>query len=251
MPGPPRRPAVANAGRTQLVDKWNERLVRTVAVTFLDPLMMPPSAAEVGGRSLGTPAVLRLGVRARARCTVAALLSAVIVPVALVAWPRWPDVPLVALAGIVAIWAAALTAATVGWFSDTGRERVRRGNPAGFTWIKSARAGQPLFDGHAQRVDGKADRVRERDHGEERRGGDPAGLDLAQGLHRDPRFGGHLGHAARAARSTEHRAEPFAPRVLGLGQRDAHHTAIVVARLPTACGQLCAQAVEYQAEIGK
>lgn len=104
--GSPRRPAVANAGRTQLVDKWNERLVRTVAVTFLDPLMMLPSANQVGGRSLGTPAVLRLalhGVRARARFAVAALLSAVIVPVALVALPRWPDVPLVALAGYGAL----------------------------------------------------------------------------------------------------------------------------------------------------
>src|SRR5271156_3665271 len=68
----------------------------------------------------------------------------------------------------------------------------------------------------------------QRGHGEERRGGDPAGLDLAQGLRRDAGHRGDLGHAARPAGLAEQLAESFPAGVLVVAKRRPDHTVIVI-----------------------
>jgi hypothetical protein len=105
--GSPNRPAIA-AGirRDGLVDGWNEKLVRSVAVTFLDPTMLLPAAHAVGEHSLKHPTALRLavlGVRGRARYFGTAALLAIAVAVAQTAFPALPDVVLVAIGGYAAL----------------------------------------------------------------------------------------------------------------------------------------------------
>ncbi|SFP80202.1 hypothetical protein SAMN05421810_103466 [Amycolatopsis arida] len=103
---PLRVPVAVRAGRQRLVDGWAERVVRAVAVTFLDPMLMLPAARPVGGRSLRGATVVRLawlGVLGRARYVGPAVLVAVTVGVAHVALPGLPDAVLVALGGFAAL----------------------------------------------------------------------------------------------------------------------------------------------------
>lgn len=104
--GPLTRPRVASAGRLRLVATWNERLVRTVAVSFLDPTLMLPTARPTRMRSLGPPVLPRLallGVRGRLRFAEPAALLAVLVALAKDALPAIPPVLLVAIGGYLAL----------------------------------------------------------------------------------------------------------------------------------------------------
>src|SRR5919108_3008216 len=87
----------------------------------------------------------------------------------------------------------------------------------------SRRSGEGARGRGRDGVEGQAERGRERGDGEERRCGDAPGLDLAQGLGRDPGRRGHLDEAAVAARLAQEHAEPLAALAVGGGQRDAHH----------------------------
>ncbi|MCU1684607.1 MAG: hypothetical protein JWQ81_5346 [Amycolatopsis sp.] len=105
--GTPNRPAIAaGVRRDGLVDGWNEKLVRSVAVTFLDPTMLFPAAHAVGGHSLAKPTTLRfavLGVRGRSRYFGAAALLAIAVSTAHAALPGLHSVVLVAIGGYAAL----------------------------------------------------------------------------------------------------------------------------------------------------
>jgi uncharacterized protein DUF6297 len=94
------------AGRKDLVDGWNERLVRTVSFTFLDPMLLLPSANPVRGHSLRRLTTLRLayvGILGRARYLGTAALLAIAVGVAHAALPGLPPVVLIALGGYAAL----------------------------------------------------------------------------------------------------------------------------------------------------
>jgi hypothetical protein len=94
------------AGRKDLVDGWNERLVRTVSLTFLDPLLLLPSGNPVRGHSLRRPTTLRLayvGILGRSRYLGTAALLAIAVGVAHAALPGLPPVVLLALGGYAAL----------------------------------------------------------------------------------------------------------------------------------------------------
>jgi hypothetical protein len=101
------RPVIATrVGRTELVEGWNERLVRSMSLTFLDPLMLLPSARPVRGHSLRRPTAPRLafvGVLGRARYGGTAVLLAIAVGVAQAALPGLPVVVLVAAGGYAAL----------------------------------------------------------------------------------------------------------------------------------------------------
>ncbi|SDX28628.1 hypothetical protein SAMN05421504_102913 [Amycolatopsis xylanica] len=97
--------AVSRAGRQALVDGWNERLVRTVSLTFLDPLALLPAARPVRF-SLRRPTALRfawLGVAGRARYWGAAVPLAIAAVLAKAAAPAIPDVVFVALTAYCAL----------------------------------------------------------------------------------------------------------------------------------------------------
>src|SRR6516162_6915261 len=74
----------------------------------------------------------------------------------------------------------------------------------------------------------QAERRGQRGHGEERGGGDAAGLDLAQRLRGDAGHRGDLGHAARPARLAEQGAEPFPAGAFVVTERRSDHTVIVI-----------------------
>ncbi|WP_370945736.1 hypothetical protein AB5J62_42620 [Amycolatopsis sp. cg5] len=96
---------VLQAGRQALVDGWNERLVRTVSLTFLDPLALLP-AARPARFSLRRPTALRfawLGVAGRARYWGAAVSLAIAAVLGAAAAPALPDVVFVALTGYCAL----------------------------------------------------------------------------------------------------------------------------------------------------
>jgi hypothetical protein len=101
------RPVIATrAGRAELVEGWNERLVRSMSLTFLDLLMLLPSARAVRGHSLRRPTALRLafiGVLGRARYGGTAALLAIGVGVARAALPGLPPVVLIAVGGYAAL----------------------------------------------------------------------------------------------------------------------------------------------------
>ncbi|MFD8491908.1 hypothetical protein [Amycolatopsis sp. NPDC059657] len=96
---------VLRAGRKELVDGWNERLVRTVSLTFLDPLALLPAARPVRF-SLRRPTALRfawLGVAGRARYWGAAVSLALAAVLGSAAAPAIPDVVFVALTAYCAL----------------------------------------------------------------------------------------------------------------------------------------------------
>ncbi|MDT8910535.1 DUF6297 family protein [Amycolatopsis sp. PS_44_ISF1] len=97
---------VTRAGRAMLLEGWNARVLRSVAVTFLDPMMMLPESAPVGSWSLRHPSALRLawaGVVGRSRYLGALLLVALAVAVGHVAVPTLPGAVLVGLGAYVAL----------------------------------------------------------------------------------------------------------------------------------------------------
>ncbi|MEU6644979.1 DUF6297 family protein [Saccharomonospora sp. NPDC046836] len=99
-----RLPVALAAGRPRLVAGWHERIVRVVAVTFLDPLLMLPAARPVPGHRLGSlPRFVLAGMVGRSRYAVPALLLAVLVAFAHAALPGLPDVVLVALGAYAAV----------------------------------------------------------------------------------------------------------------------------------------------------
>ncbi|GAA3534085.1 hypothetical protein GCM10022222_16930 [Amycolatopsis ultiminotia] len=97
---------VTRAGRAVLLEGWNARVLRSVAVTFLDPMMMLPEAAPSGSWSLRRPTPLRLawvGAVGRSRYAGALLLVAVAVAVGHVAVPTLPGQVLVGLGAYLAL----------------------------------------------------------------------------------------------------------------------------------------------------
>jgi hypothetical protein len=97
---------VSRAGRAMLLAGWDGRVLRSVAVTFLDPMMLLPPSAPTGGLSLRRPTPLRLawaGPRGRARYAGAALLVGLAVVVAHIAVPTAPGAVLVGIGGYVAL----------------------------------------------------------------------------------------------------------------------------------------------------
>ncbi|MET8993890.1 hypothetical protein [Amycolatopsis sp. NPDC004169] len=97
---------VSHAGRAALLAGWDGRVLRSVAVTFLDPMMLLPPSAPVGGFSLRRPTPLRLalaGTLGRARYAGAALLVGLAVVVAHIAVPTVPGAVLVGIGAYVAL----------------------------------------------------------------------------------------------------------------------------------------------------
>jgi hypothetical protein len=101
------RPVIATrARRGELVDGWNERLVRSMALVFVDVSMLLPSSRPVRGYSLRRPTVLRfalVGVAGRARYAGTAVLLAIAVGVAQAAMPALAAVVLTAVGGFAAL----------------------------------------------------------------------------------------------------------------------------------------------------
>jgi len=79
-----------------------------------------------------------------------------------------------------------------------------------------------------QLVHGQPQRPGERGHREERRGRSPSGLDLPEGLRRDPGNRRDLRHAAATAGLAQQPAEPFAAFVFFGSERGAHHAPILI-----------------------
>jgi len=98
--------AVNRAGRAVLLDGWNARVLRSMAVSFLDPMMMLPEATAVGSWSLRPPTAVRLawvGVVGRLRYASALLLVAFAVAVGHVAVPTLPGPVLVGVGSYLAL----------------------------------------------------------------------------------------------------------------------------------------------------
>ncbi|MEC3981891.1 hypothetical protein [Amycolatopsis sp. H20-H5] len=92
--------SVSHAGRLTLVEGWNGRLLRAMAVTFVDPMLILPEARPVGWLSLRHPTALRLalaGVAGRSRYFGSALLITIMVGAGRVALPALPGVVLLSL----------------------------------------------------------------------------------------------------------------------------------------------------------
>lgn len=100
---PWRLPVVDRARRDRLVAGWRERIVRGVAVTFLDPGMLFPAAAAVGIRVRSVRSLIVAGVLGRARFVPVAVLLAVVAASAVPALPAVPDIVIVAVCAYVAL----------------------------------------------------------------------------------------------------------------------------------------------------
>lgn len=97
---------VSRAGRAALLAGWDGRVLRSVAVTFLDPMMLLPPSAPIGRVSLRRPTALRLawaGTLGRSRYAGAAVLVGFAVVVAHIALPTLPGAVLVGLGAFVAL----------------------------------------------------------------------------------------------------------------------------------------------------
>ncbi|MET8847179.1 hypothetical protein [Amycolatopsis sp. NPDC004625] len=97
---------VSGAGRAALLAGWDGRVLRSVAVTFLDPMMLLPPSAPAGRLSLRRPTPLRLawaGTLGRSRYAGAALLIALAVVVAHIAVPTVPGAVLIGIGAYVAL----------------------------------------------------------------------------------------------------------------------------------------------------
>ncbi|SEF28314.1 hypothetical protein SAMN05421837_104106 [Amycolatopsis pretoriensis] len=96
---------VSRAGRSVLLAGWDGRVLRSVAVTFLDPMMLLPPSAPVG-LSVRRPTPLRLavaGTLGRSRYAGAAVLVGFAVVVAHIALPTLPGAVLAGLGAYVAL----------------------------------------------------------------------------------------------------------------------------------------------------
>jgi hypothetical protein len=97
---------VSRAGRAVLLAGWDGRVLRSVAVTFLDPMMLLPPSAPIGRLSLRRPTPLRLalaGTLGRSRYAGAAVLVGFAVVVAHIAVPTMPGAVLVGIGAYVAL----------------------------------------------------------------------------------------------------------------------------------------------------
>jgi len=97
---------VARAGRAVLLAGWDGRVLRSVAVTFLDPMMLLPPSAPIGRLSLRRPTPLRLawaGTLGRSRYAGAAVLVGFAVVVAHIAVPTVPGAVLIGIGAYVAL----------------------------------------------------------------------------------------------------------------------------------------------------
>jgi hypothetical protein len=97
---------VAHAGRSALLGGWDARVLRSVAVTFLDPMMLLPPSAPAGRVSLRHPTSLRLawaGTRGRSRYAGAAVLVGFAVVAAHIALPTLPGAVLTGIGAYVAL----------------------------------------------------------------------------------------------------------------------------------------------------
>ncbi|QFU94603.1 hypothetical protein [Amycolatopsis sp. YIM 10] len=102
--GSPLRPLAARiASREELVAAWRERVVRVVAVSFLDPLLMLPAARPVAVRVTSIRGLALAGVLGRRRYAASAVLLAVAAGVARLAFPALPEVAVVAVAAYAAL----------------------------------------------------------------------------------------------------------------------------------------------------
>jgi hypothetical protein len=72
-------------------------------------------------------------------------------------------------------------------------------------------------------VQGQLERRGHGGDGEERRGRDPAGLDLAEGVDGDPAARGDVDHGPLAARRAQQLTEPAAAFTIPTGQRRSNH----------------------------
>lgn len=96
---------VPRAGRSALLAGWDGRVLRSVAVTFLDPMMLLPPSAPIG-LSLRPPTPLRLavaGTLGRSRYAGAVVLVGFAVVVAHIALPTLPEAVLAGLGAYVAL----------------------------------------------------------------------------------------------------------------------------------------------------
>ncbi|MFJ7211213.1 hypothetical protein [Amycolatopsis sp. NPDC098790] len=96
---------VSRAGRSALLAGWDGRVLRSVAVTFLDPMMLLPPSAPTG-LSVRRPTPLRLavaGTLGRSRYAGAAVLVGFAVVVAHLALPTLPGAVLVGIGAYVAL----------------------------------------------------------------------------------------------------------------------------------------------------
>ena len=96
---------VSHAGRSALLAGWDGRVLRSVAVTFLDPMMLLPPSAPIG-LSVRRPTPLRLavaGTLGRSRYAGAAVLVGFAVVVAHIALPTLPGAVLAGLGAYVAL----------------------------------------------------------------------------------------------------------------------------------------------------
>jgi hypothetical protein len=97
---------VTRARRATLLAGWDSRVLRSVAVTFLDPMMLLPPAAPIGRVSLRRPTPLRLawaGTLGRSRYAGAGVLVAFAVVVAHIALPTLPGAVLIGIGAYVAL----------------------------------------------------------------------------------------------------------------------------------------------------
>ena len=97
---------VPRAGRSVLLAGWDGRVLRSVAVTFLDPMMLLPPSAPIGWISLHRPTTVRLalaGTLGRSRYAGAAVLVGFAVVVAHIALPTLPGAVLAGIGAYVAL----------------------------------------------------------------------------------------------------------------------------------------------------
>ncbi len=97
---------VVRAGRATLLAGWDGRVLRSVAVTFLDPMMLLPPSAPAGRLSLRRPTPLRLawaGTLGRSRYAGAAVMVGFAVVVAHIAVPTVPGAVMVGVGAYVAL----------------------------------------------------------------------------------------------------------------------------------------------------
>ncbi|WP_052674783.1 DUF6297 family protein [Amycolatopsis orientalis] len=99
------RPTSA-AGRGDLVDGWNARLLRAMAAVFMDPMLLIPESRPVPWLSLRRPTTLRLawaGVLGRLRYAAAGVVLACLVGIGHLAFPAVPVGAMFALGAYAAL----------------------------------------------------------------------------------------------------------------------------------------------------
>lgn len=131
--GPLTRPRIAAAaGRTELVDGWRDRLLRTTGLQFLDLSMLLPAARPGRPRPLGRPIALRLawlGVVGRARMVPTAALLALTTIAAQLTFPALSGLVAVTVIGYLSVLPFGAALGDL-WASPGKRRWVGLSNPA-------------------------------------------------------------------------------------------------------------------------